>query len=202
MTADSKDAMLFGAWWSVLPRAIFEDELGDEWRTGRVLLDRVLTSNSPLIDDKRTPQVETREDIARRAMAEARRIANGRMWGEANTLTVRHPLARVKVLDWLLGLNRGPVPAPGDAGTLNANFYAFDEKSNAFRSSVGPSMRFVLDWADVDAFTLTGALGQSGNPFSPHYDDFLGMSRRGESWTVPFTRDQVFATKTSVLRLE
>jgi acyl-homoserine lactone acylase PvdQ len=59
----------------------------------------------------------------------------------------------------------------------------------------------VLDWSDVDAFTLTGALGQSGNPFSPHYDDFLGMAQRGAAWTMPFTREKVDARKVSVLRL-
>jgi penicillin amidase len=63
-------------------------------------------------------------------------------------------------------------------------------------------MRFVLDWSDVDAFTLTGALGQSGNPFSPHYDDFLDMVRRGEAWPMPFTRQKVDARKVSVLTLE
>jgi acyl-homoserine lactone acylase PvdQ len=62
-------------------------------------------------------------------------------------------------------------------------------------------MRFVLDWSDVDAFTLTGALGQSGNPFSPHYDDFLGMMLAGESWTVPFGKEKVYAGKVSMLRL-
>lgn len=202
MSADSKEAALFGAWWSVLPRVIFEDEMGEEWKTGRALLDQALTIGSPVLDDKRTPRVETREEIAQKAMAEARRIANARTWGEANTLLVRHPLARVKILDRWLRLNRGPLPAPGDAGTLNANFYSFDEKTSSFRSAVGPSMRFVLDWSDPDSFTLTGALGQSGNPFSPHYDDFLEMARRGEAWTVPFSREKVFATARSRLRLE
>jgi hypothetical protein len=54
-------------------------------------------------------------------------------------------------------------------------------------------MPFVLDWRDPDAFSLSGALGQSGNPFSAHCDDFLG----GTSWNVPFTRERVFANATS-----
>jgi acyl-homoserine lactone acylase PvdQ len=63
-------------------------------------------------------------------------------------------------------------------------------------------MRFVLDWSDVDGFMLNGALGQSGNPFSPHYDDFLAMMRRGEEWNVPFSRAKVYAKRASLLRLE
>lgn len=201
MSEDSRAATLFSAWWRMLPRAVFEDELGADWNTGRVLLDEALTTSSAVIDDRRTKQLETATDIAARAMREAAKIANGRTWGEASTLTVRHPLARVKLLERWLRLDRGPYPAPGDAGTLRANFFSFDEKTNAFSSRIGPSMRFVLDWSNVDGFMLNGALGQSGNPFSPHYDDFLDMMQRGEEWNVPFSREKVYAKKASLLRL-
>jgi penicillin amidase len=199
--ANSREAALFAAWWRVLPRAVFEDELGAEWDAGRVLMDEALTSNTA-IDDGRTPHVETLADVSARAMKEAKAIANGRTWGEACKLIVRHPLSRVKVLNWWLDLDRGPIAGSGDPGTLNANFFSYHDDTKSFRSRVGPSMRFVLDWADVDAFTLTGALGQSGNPFSPHYDDFLPMMTNGESWTVPFRKEKVFAKKASLLRLE
>lgn len=201
MTADSKAAALFALWWRRLPRAIFEDELADEWDVARVVLDEALTTNAPALDDRRTPQRETAVDLSARAMREARTLAAGRTWGDACTLLVKHPLARVKILDRWLHLNRGPFPGAGDAGSLNANFYGYHEASRTFRTSIGPSMRFVLDWADVDAFTLTGALGQSGNPFSPHYDDFLPMAQRGAAWKVPFTRAAVDARKKSVLML-
>jgi penicillin amidase len=201
MTSGSKAAALFAVWWRRLPHAVFEDELGDDWDTGRVVIDEALTTRSPALDDRRTQQLETAVDMSARAMREAKPIANGRTWGEACSLLVRHPLARVKVLDWWLHLNRGPFAGEGDPGTLHANFYSYHDDSKTFRTHVGPSMRFVLDWSNVDAFTLTGALGQSGNPFSPHYDDFLSMSRKGEAWNVPFSRAQVFARKTALLTL-
>jgi penicillin G amidase len=191
MNLGSREAALFSAWWRRLPRAIFEDELGEEWDTGRVLLDEALTRRTAAIDDKRTPRVESLVDVSARAMAEAKEIADGRTWGEACTLHIRHPLARLKVLDWWLKLNRGPVPGWGDPGTLNANFFSY--RDGNFRAHVGASMRFVLDWSDVDAFSLAGVLGQSGNPFSPHYDDFVGVTR----WNVPFTREKVFANAKS-----
>ncbi|MGZ5445437.1 MAG: penicillin acylase family protein [Thermoanaerobaculia bacterium] len=193
MNPDSRAATLFAAWWRRLPRAIFEDELGEEWDTGRVLLDEALTTRTPAIDDRRTPRVETIIDVSASTMREAVSIANGRTWGEACTLTIRHPLARVKVLDWFLDLNRGPFPGWGDPGALNANFFSYRDETKSFRAHIGPSMRFVLDWSDVDAFSLSGALGQSGNPFSPHYDDFLGVTE----WNVPFTREKVFASAKS-----
>lgn len=201
MSSDSKAAALFAAWWRRLARPIFEDDLGDEWDHGRVLLDESLATRTPLIDDKRTPRVETEVDVAASAMREAKEIANGRTWGEACTLLVRHPLARVRVLDTWLRLDRGPFPGSGDPGTLNANFYGYDEDTRSFRTHVGPSMRFVLDWSDVDAFSIYGALGQSGNPFSPHYDDFLDLAQNGGHWNVPFAREKVYAAKKSLVTL-
>jgi penicillin amidase len=199
MSADSRAAALFAAWWRRLPRAVFEDELAADWDQGRVLLEEALTTNVA-IDDRRTAQRESLVDVSARAMREAREIANGRTWGEACKLVVRHPLARVKVLDWWLKLNRGPIGGTGDPGSLNANFYSYHDDTKSFRTRVGPSMRFVLDWSNPDAFTLTGALGQSGNPFSPHYDDFFEMTQRGESWNVPFAKESVYAQRRSLLR--
>jgi penicillin amidase len=201
MSSGSKAATLFALWWRHLPKAIFEDELPKDYIDARVLLDEALTTRTPALDDRRTKEVESLTDVSARAMRDAAKLANGRTWGEASTLLVKHPLARVQVLDWWLTLNRGPYPASGDPGTLNANFFSYHEESNAFRSHIGASMRFVLDWSNVDTFSLHGALGQSGNPFSPHYDDFLSNLRGGEAWTVPFTRERVFAKKTSVLTL-
>jgi penicillin amidase len=197
MSSDSKAATLFAAWWRRLPRAIFEDELANEWDIGRVLLDEALTTNSPTLDDRRTPQVEGALEVSARAMQEAKSIANGRTWGQACTLLVKHPLARVKVLDAWLHLNRGPYPGAGDPGTLDANFFSYHDDTKSFRTHVGPSMRFVLDWADVDAFSIYGALGQSGNPFSAHYADFVGV----REWNVAFSRARVEAQKVSTLTL-
>ncbi|HEX8169593.1 MAG TPA: penicillin acylase family protein [Thermoanaerobaculia bacterium] len=199
MNAESREAALFEVWWRELARETFEDELGAQWNDGRVLLDEALTTNANVVDDVRTPSRETTSELSARAMRAAVKIASNRTWGEMSTLLVRHPLSQVKLFRWM---NRGPLPAPGDAGTLNASFTSFDDAAGKFRSRVGPSMRFVLDWSNVDGFTLTGALGQSGNPFSPHYDDFLEDMRNGKEWIVPFSRAAVFARKASVLRLE
>ncbi len=198
--ADSREALLFAAWWRMVPRAVFEDELGADWEVGSVLIDEALTSNTA-IDDLRTPRVETLADVSARAMRDAKTIAGGRPWGAACKLIVRHPLSSVKVLDWWLKLDRGPVASTGDPGSLNANFFSYHAEEKAFRSRVGPSMRFVLDWSDPDAFTINGALGQSGNPLSPHYDDFLSMMASGETWNVPFSKEKVFARRVATLWL-
>jgi acyl-homoserine lactone acylase PvdQ len=52
-------------------------------------------------------------------------------------------------------------------------------------------MRYVLDWANPDAFTLNLTMGQSGHPLSPHFDDFLADFLAGTPWTVPWHREIV-----------
>ena len=202
MSAGSREAALFAFWWRGMAKAVFQDELGREWEQGRHLLDQALTIPARAVDDTRTVGAETAQDLSARAMREAHALARGRTWGEVCTLDIRHPLSGMKLLDRFLGLSRGTFAGSGDAGSLNANFASFDPKAQSFRTRVGPSMRFVLDWSDVDSFALSGVLGQSGNPLSGHYDDFLESSRKGEAWNVPFSREKVWSRKVSQLTLQ
>lgn len=200
-TADTT-ATLWAYWWEHLPRALFEDELGADWPKARSLTVAALgDSAEAFADDVRTPQRETLEMTAVRAM----RLALAEQWqrpfGAMQTLTVRHPLAGVAVLDKWLGLSRGPYAVGGDDATLNAAFTRFDPTTRTLHDEAGPSMRFVLDWADVDGFTLSRHLGQSGNPLSPHFADFLVPHLSGETWPMPFTRAKVAARAVSTLTL-
>jgi penicillin amidase len=202
MSPDSREAAVFAVWWQKTGKLLFHDELGDEWRAARTIQEHVLSGNAAqLVDDRRTPEVETLLDVAGVAMSAAVAVTKGRTYGELSTLRVSHPLARVRLVDEWLGLSRGPVPFGGDLGSLAANFNRFDEEKGTFAAGVGPSMRFVLDWADPDAFTIDIAFGQSGNPMSPHYDDFFAASLAGERWNLPFSKEKQDANEASRLRL-
>jgi penicillin amidase len=63
------------------------------------------------------------------------------------------------------------------------------------------SMRAVIPVGDWDSarFVLPG--GQSGNPFSPHYDDMLPLWRRGEGVPIAWSREAVAAATISRLEL-
>jgi penicillin amidase len=189
MTTSSNEAAVFAVWWHEMARALFEDELGSGWKDAKAIEEKVLGSGlAAVIDDRRTAERETANDISARAMAQALAVVGTKSYGEMSTLTVAHPLARVELLDRWLSLSRGPLPLGGDPGTLNANFNGYDDDARAFHARMGASMRFVLDWSDVDAFSIALAFGQSGNPFSPHYDDFFAPSLRGEGWNVPYAK--------------
>lgn len=189
MRADSDMAGLFQLWWHYLARAVFErrgDPVAADWRELRPLLDNWMHSDPQAA----FPQGVDRDRAALRALEDALKIGIHPLGG-LQTLTVRHALARNSLLDAWLGLSRGPVPRGGDAGSLNVSYVGFDPRSGSLRVRGGASMRFVMDWSDPDAFTLGLTFGQSGNPFSPHFDDFFEDFLSGDSWTAPWLRSAV-----------
>jgi len=162
----SREAAVFELWFYFLPKTIFEDDFGKDWYKGKYVINKFLTDPiAEYVDDKRTPdKIETLPDVSANALKLALETAKGKTYGDISKLTIAHPLSVVKILDFYFDLNRGPFPSGGDGGTLNSNFTSYDTTAHIFKSIVGPSMRFVLDWNDVDAFTINTNVGQSGNP--------------------------------------
>ncbi|MGY6555816.1 MAG: penicillin acylase family protein [Wenzhouxiangella sp.] len=191
-------AGLFARWWGFLPRALFdsEDPTRPDWRLLRPVMDSWLHQADGLPE----LAIRDRDEAALIALDDALR-AGARPLGFIQTLHIRHPLAEAGILDRWLGLSRGPFPFGGDAASLNANFAQFSTETATWRSRAGASMRYSLDWADPDAFTLNLALGQSGNPFSPHFDSFLFEFLNGEPWTVPWSAEKVREQAASRLML-
>jgi penicillin amidase len=118
-------------------------------------------------------------------------------WGKIRPLTLMHPFGGHPNMGPIF--NRGPFPWGGDSHTI----------SQARRSLINPcenptgiaNLRMVLDvgnW-DHNQFVLTG--GQSGNPFSRHYDDQLLLWTRGEGITMPWTESAIAEKTQSTLHL-
>lgn len=203
MRKDSYIAAVFTMWWEFLNLSLFEDDLGPGWQTGETVKEEVISNTySTIIDNRNTFNVEeTLVDISAQALEIALEKLDERTYGEISQLEIKHPLSGIKFLDTWLNLNRGPFPLEGDNGSLGVNQTIYNQQQNQFNTTNGASMRFVLDWADVDEFSIYTNPGQSGNPFSPHYDDFLDIWRQGGQWKVPFTKDKVFAKKTSIFQM-
>lgn len=195
MRADSVTAGLFTLWWQYLPMHLFGDSAID-WRHGRTLLDEWL--HRP--PDEFQLAAVARDEAARRALDDALKYPRAPL-GALQTLTIAHPLARAGLLDFWLDLSRGPIAIGGGPGSLNVTYHGFDENAVHLDARAGASMRFVMDWADPDAFTLNLTLGQSGHPLSAHFDDQLDDFLTGRPWTVPFSRLAVQRRATSRLML-
>jgi len=94
-------------------------------------------------------------------------------WGRLHTLTLWHSLGRgqrwiSRALAWLLDINRGPYPRPGDGMTVNLAAFPL---TAPFEVAVGPSYRQIVDLGSPDESGWIIAGGTSGDPRSPHYAD-------------------------------
>ena len=189
---DSAAAAVFEAWLFELVPAIVGDELGPQLTANYQQLDRrsyaarflestIATADNAWCDDVRTAVRETCDDAVSAALhaglARLTAQLGGDMtrwrWDAIHKAMFAHPtLDTVPVLGWFL---RRSVPHGGDWSTVNAGpvFAArpFDQHSL-------PGYRQIVDLSPDNDSRFLEAVGQSGHPLSPHYDDRL------EDWRV------------------
>jgi penicillin amidase len=65
----------------------------------------------------------------------------------------------------------------------------------------GAGYRGIYDLANIDASLYIIATGQSGNLFSPHYDDLLELWASGGYVTIPTDRDRIDRQAATTLTL-
>lgn len=123
-------------------------------------------------------------------------------WGRIRPLTLRHRFGDKKPLGQIF--NVGPIPGWGDGTTVNQAGFEFFEPLR--HSTVTAHLRSVIDIGNWGAsrFVLLG--GQSGNPVSRHYADFVPLYQRGEGvpvhWDEPELARHAVATMTLVPALD
>jgi penicillin amidase len=122
------------------------------------------------------------KDAADRLRARFGSDPAGWKWGRLHRLHFRHPVFRnVPLLaDWL----DPDLATEGDMYTLNRGVPIEDPETLTFSDVHGPTMRIVVDLADPMQARVTLAGGQSGNPLSEHYADWLPDWRDGRYRTI------------------
>jgi penicillin amidase len=138
--------------------------------------------DSPWWDDRTTPNVrERRDDIVRASLGAAWARVVARLgphgpawrWGNVRRASVRHQLFGVAPLSYLsVPLVAGPGSVSPSSGSGNH----------------GASWRMVVELGDEVRGWGTYPGGQSGNPVSPRYADFLGKWSAGTLDSLRFPR--------------
>ncbi len=118
-------------------------------------------------------------------------------WGQWHTVTLAHPLGRVGILRPIF--NRGPYPTGGNSNTINSGAY---DPARPYAMTLGPAYRVIMDLADWDAMWSITPHGQSGVPFSPHYDDQIADWLAVRYHEVPFTPSGIEAAAVHTLVLQ
>ena len=178
MTRDSRAALVYSLWLERYMNETFADEYTannlDESYYPRYWVLQNLPADSRWFDDQRTAGVESRDDIAARAMqavVEELDREGYETYGDYNTVDIDHQFP-VDFLDY------PERPTDGSPFTVR-NF-------RAGGSPVGSSYRFVV--ADSGSIAVLPG-GNSGNYFSEHYADQFDMWRNGEYRPFPTGAD-------------
>jgi penicillin amidase len=126
-------------------------------------------------------------DLARRFGQNPKRW----LWGRLHKATFGHPLGSSRALRPLF--NRGPYPVYGDGDTpAQMNFPPLGTARGGFEvTGWAVSYRQIIDLADFDNSRMCHTTGQSGSPFSPHYDDMIKRWLNTDPHPMLFHRDQV-----------
>ena len=206
---DSAQAGLYAQFSVRLLDNLFNDQLPEDLPASPGdLLPAALLMQDPMNtwwDDARTSDVaETRDDIIRRSFDEAVQAMVDRFgsspadwrWGAMHTATfVSNPLG-LSGIDLIEDMvNRGPVETSGGSEIVNATGwgidYGADDEDTTFQVGSLPSMRMIVDLSDFGKSRTMHTTGQSGHPFSEHYDDMIDAWRYFDYHPMLWTRGQV-----------
>ncbi len=214
-TADleSKEAVLFHRWVYEFLKGVFADELGadgfeslmDTHLVKRMIAPMAGREESVWWDDIRTPDAtESKQDIVRRAFERA--VASIRSdfggyegdwgWKDVHTLEFNHPFGRVESLRPYF--NIGPFPVNGTREVINNLMFPYDS-TGYYKVSAGPSTRRIIDFSNIEQSMSILPTGQSGNPFSPHYDDQAELYIQGRFRKMLLNKQEILENSTSIL---
>ena len=225
MNKYSQTPSIYAVFLKYLLKNIYYDEMGDDlynrfvflanvpYRSLLQILDR---PESSWFDNVNTPKKEVRDEIIRKSLAEAlsyleknygKDLTNWQ-WGNLHKVTFKHTFSgNFSLLDEYI--NIGPYEIGGDGTTINNTEYPFAEsveefsmfRHNEFENVLGPSMRFLFDFAKPDEFYLSLTTGQSGNVMSDHYKDQTPLWLSGKYMKIRTDEASIKNNSKNILRI-
>jgi penicillin G amidase len=173
-----KGATVFTLWWRELEKTIWSDDLDSAkiplpWPNEATLVESLHKDSAyRFIDNIYTPEKETLGDVLVSSLEKASEKlkvaeADGRLeWAKFKDTKVQHLLK-------LPAFSKLHLPVGGGNGIINAA-----------KEDHGPSWRMIVHLSAVtEAYGIYPG-GQSGNPGSKFYDNFIDMWARGEYFTL------------------
>lgn len=203
MARDRAEPLVYAWWLRELVRRLTADELGElfpaYWDLRAEAVRHMLTDAPGWCDDVSTPDAERCADALSASLAAALAAIterhgsdmSGWSWGLEHKAALNHRLlGRVPVVGTLFDLS---VATDGDAHTVNRGTTRVGSHDAPFSHVHGAGFRGVYDLADLDRSRFVIATGQSGNPLSPHWGDFVGLWSSGGTVTLAGDADRLRA---------
>ena len=190
MNADSRAAVLVAVMRSVFRDRILRAAIGDDlakvydWANDGTLIDRIITDQPR---EWLPAEFKNYTELLRACHAEARRMLTERLgadasqwtWGGYTQARFPHPLASAPLIGQRFLIQPFPQNGSGSSHTATVNV------------GRSVSMRLIADTKDWDKTQQGIALGESGDPLSPHWKDQLEDWRAVTPRAFPFTASAV-----------
>nr|WP_315147405.1 penicillin acylase family protein [uncultured Flavobacterium sp.] len=216
-SSDLKDIAptIYQKWIYQYLKNTFEDELGEtDFKmllsthiVKQIIEPQSRNENSVWWDNVTTKnRKESRAEILNKSFREAitalenqlGKDVNSWTWNRVHTLEHQHPLGQVAALRSVF--NVGPFEVPGCTEVINNLFFSFVDDGQ-YQVKGGPSTRRVIDFSDIENSMSILPTGQSGNPFSKHYNDQAEMYNTGKFRTMKMNKEEIIKTSTKLVFL-
>lgn len=193
---------------------IFLDEMGDKDFSQIVsthMMERTFPSlfendSSIWWDNVNTENIEKRADIFNLAFEQSIDELEKQLgknideweWSKVHILEHVHPIGRSGAPMGKI-FNVGPFNVMGGNQVINNIDFNYNA-SGIYKATYGPSMRILLDFADLENSISVLPTGQSGRFLSKHYDDQAEMYNTGKFRKQMINRNEIIK-KSSLLKL-
>ncbi len=183
MDLNRPEPLIFSHWYRQLEIRIYADELGslfrESWHYRPLFVQRALSDRQVWCDDVTTDVAETCDQAIASALEQTveelteehgKDMAKWR-WGDVHYAHMKHlPFTFVPVLNKIFDLR---IDASGGPYTINRGGYSVTNKKAPFAEIHGASFRVIYDLDDLDRSLYMHTTGQSGNPISQFFDNFV-----------------------------
>lgn len=179
--------------WFEVVRNILDDQNNDWWHTPAT---------------RTEPATTTRDQLFARAMADARWELTAKLgkdvdtwsWGRLHRLFLNNQILGTEgpgLLQYML--NRGPWQLDGGEATVNATGW---NAAGGYGAVWVPSMRMVVNLADLDKSKWINLSGASGHSYNAHYTDQTDLWAKGDLLSWHFSKEAVDQSTTDTLELK
>jgi len=216
MRRNRLEPLIYTAWLRQLVAALADDDLGADLVADYLavvtgpsasFVEHVLSAGGRWCDDVGTEKLEDCQEILDRSLSLAldelaaplgADIERWR-WGAVHQATFAHRIfTRLPLLNRFADLS---IESDGGDHTVNRGTTPRGRPGQPFNHVDGSSFRAIYDLADLDNSRFVIATGQSGNPLSRHYGDFLERWRDGKYVRIGGSSKVADKSGTAVLTL-